>query len=614
MIDIINGMYTDIHNHTTATCYSIYHNNRHYDLYSEDDVISWIHKRLQRLSTSKRHIYLFGIRMRELLSMTIAPVGSRNALRVNQRPFITHLLDNTNIQRITLLDVRNLFADIYTNDSITTTITDQTTSSIQRLHMLNEDIHRRICDLCSITKVRRPYTISQIAISSYMQWLSNHPDAPTLLAKKEPPRMWFPKQERMVHASAKGGLVHVFQPDSTMEYEDTMRHDVNSLWPYGASIMDYPDLRFPEYRLQGKLQDGRTGILRCAIRTGKHTCGISSLLITKKGVNIAVPPESIAVGTFTYPEIRYELSKGGKIIASGASLSYPILNMNPLKEYFTTIYEQRRTCTDPFTKWLHKQLLNRTIGKFFQTKNTKRLVITTHDRAEELVNQGLKIVDTIDHHYVLREDDTRPKPFYQPILYSLITSTSRIAFHTLLHHVHPSLLYYCDTDCIIHGDKDHTLPVDDTLGNLKLEKHGERFKLYGKKTYMLGDELKVAGTPIGSIDTTDFELGEFSYIRAKTYKEMSSTSDPKPTVLIHKHLHHYIPQHHSIYIDDMTDITFIRPLLDKVFPWQPSPTTSTPSSQPSSSSSSCSDSPSTHHNSSCPSSTATAQTTSSRPS
>ncbi len=236
--------------------------------------------------------------------------------------------------------------------------------------------------------------------------------------------------------------------------------DVNSSFPYAMTFPAPGNV----YRMGKTLRDGELGLQRARVRI-PDSDGIPPAPYRGKDKRIYFPTGEWN-GWFSNVDLEWLLERGGKIVRTYECVSFEPID--DLKGYAQTIYEWRRTTTDPALKVILKFLLNSLYGKFGEGRQKQKVII--HPDAEffeipERVPGGLGREMLMPGVHALVEDRDIPHA-HVPISVH-ITAIARTVLGRYL--VDVPKLYYCDTDGF--GAKGATFEESDALGRLKCEKH-----------------------------------------------------------------------------------------------------------------------------------------------
>ena len=113
----------------------------------------------------------------------------------------------------------------------------------------------------------------------------------------------------------------------------------------------------------------------------------------------------------------------------------------------------------------------------------------------------------------------RLKSYYAPIIPTLINAYARLYMYDQFKKIPETDLIYTDTDSIImkqgHLDK---FTITEHIGEFKVEQENETVIVKGRKTYAIGDEIKVSGFRKADVTMEDFRNGIISSKRMETLK------------------------------------------------------------------------------------------------
>lgn len=362
-------------------------------------------------------------------------------------------------------------------------------------------------------KPRKMLTAGQLAITSYLTYLKRKGQHTKIqrynedLKRYETVKTKYPE----IREAYRGGRNEAFQ---TGEWKKVTQIDINSLYPYIASEMPFPNLR-TEKRIRQPSQkvmkfiinQGRIGIAQCIMQANNPETPI--LPIRYQGLQV-YPKSSKMIGTWTLEEIRKAIEQGYELKQTNWVIYYATLKENPMKDYITEMYQIRLKSNDRMVKAI-KLLLNNLIGKFGQTRTRKTVIIRTRAESKKYIEQGYKIEAAIGHQYMLSREGNNYEPGYtNPLICSLVNALARIELWENLTKIPKKDLLYTDTDSIIFkGNHLKKFKIGKQLGEWKIETktHPDRketlknvpCKIIGEKRYYVGESAKLSGVPTNQI-------------------------------------------------------------------------------------------------------------------
>lgn len=248
--------------------------------------------------------------------------------------------------------------------------------------------------------------------------------------------------------------VEVFEP----ECEDAEYWDVNSSFPFAMTFTAPGDAK----RYGKTLKDRELGIARVRIRVPEEDVPPAPYRGRDRRLYF---PTGEWNGWFNNVDLDWIEERGGKIVRSYECVAFE--EIDDLRGYAETIYEWRRSSTDPALKVILKFLLNSLYGKFGEGRLKQKVYVNPGPEILKIPERspgGLgREVLMPGVHAVVEDKDIAHA--HVPIA-AHITSIARRVLGEYL--VRVPRLYYCDTDGF--GSKGITFPETDELGGLKREK------------------------------------------------------------------------------------------------------------------------------------------------
>lgn len=280
-------------------------------------------------------------------------------------------------------------------------------------------------------------------------------------------------------------------------------YDVNSLYP-AVMRNEYP---LPQscYRIKTPHIDNITsyhGVSRVLVTCPEHLKIPLLPYRDEKNQRLIFPTGSFR-GVYNHVELRKALQLGYTFVVEEQIIYTD--TFRPFKEYVETLYAERlrlKNENNPMELGV-KLLLNSLYGKFGERdKQDVKIVDVRGFGIKEWESIGTlqragATIRPYDTHYMIVKDKPADMNFVIPILASYTTSYARLLLYEYLekHDV-----YYCDTDSVFTKD---TLPTDNTLGAMKLERRIDEGVLCRAKLYRIDDTVKAKGISRASLE--DFE-------------------------------------------------------------------------------------------------------------
>ena len=377
--------------------------------------------------------------------------------------------------------------------------------------------------------VKRLYTINQIAINYLINKFKQLPDEykETMFwdKKKGITRRTFRKEE--IHNAYRGGRVEAFV---TGMIQNVNYVDCNSLYPYSAINMKFPDLK-TERKYWKPLERGWTinelfnqiGLSRCMIKNIDDKYGL--LPIRTDSGSFYPKKNKLMIGTWTHFEIKKALENGYKLIDVEWSVCFQETK-NPFKKIFPEIYQKRKSGNE-FDNYFYKMMMNASIGKLAQHRIGQEIVIDDVEKCEQYLEKKYKVIKGIGYNYLYKKTDVKAirKNYYMPIVPCLINAYARCYMYDFFKKIPLKDLVYTDTDsCIFINNHFDKFPIGKKLGEFKIEFENTKTIIYGRKTYSIGDHIKIAGINKRDVCIEDFEKGFVSTRRMIT---INTTKDTK---------------------------------------------------------------------------------------
>ncbi len=314
-----------------------------------------------------------------------------------------------------------------------------------------------------------------------------------------------------------GGRTEIFRRhtesrviDGVMQ-EDIIGYDINSCFPH-CMISEFPMLCNDD---PGLTKTKGMGEVTISIPTDRYVGPI----FYRNDKEQLVYPVGRFRGTWTYDEIRFAESLGGKVIKVHKAIGSNYCE-RPFDEFIQTIYKKRKESTNSAEREVLKVVMNSLYGKL-ASRSTITRVVSKHSL---LKSNSKRITDVqwIDHNRGLLDFHT-PQPRYVNVLWgAMVTANARILLTRYLNQVPPEKLVYCDTDSVYVND--HSLPLSNELGGMKLEKRAKIMTVLQPKAYRLDDFYRAKGVPRPKYG----EDGKIILDYAKAYMEEGMTEFEAP--------------------------------------------------------------------------------------
>lgn len=382
--------------------------------------------------------------------------------------------------------------------------------------------------------IRRLYTISQIANQVYLNRLK-WPDIPqetkdALFEDQDKNLLWKPQQPDMIHEALRGGTIHA----KTGKHENTTKIDNNGLYSYAKTTMRMPDLRTETITyepLNTWTQEellNKIGISRCLVENINNERGFLQVRIPKSNYNPR--PGKLIIGTWTHQELKRATQTGYKIHQIEWSITFKE-TQNPYKITVPEMAKLKKEAKTPAERQFWKSVENNSAGKLAQRKTNKQIIIDDIEEAEEYLRKKYKMTQGIEGTYnVVYEKETtpkQPKSYYAPIILALITGEARTIMDEQISKIPYNDWKYTDTDSIAMTNWRQNLQnyqIGNELGQFKIEDLDKPMSIHARKTYMIGNEIKVAGVRTRQNTPEDYEKGQLQTTKMITLKNCTDTT------------------------------------------------------------------------------------------
>lgn len=381
--------------------------------------------------------------------------------------------------------------------------------------------------------IKRLMTINQIAIQFLITKLQKMEDKKTehLFYNKEKGQFYRTFRSEEIHKAYRGARTECWIKGVV---EDVTVLDKRNLYGSRLAKMRCPDLR-TERKIwrpttstpitEDELLD-KIGISQCMVKNENNTLGLLPIR-TPEG-NYYPKKNKYLIGTWTHNELKLAKQEGYKIIKILWSVTYEEA-YNPFREIMEEVFEKRMEAEKgTFKYWFYKEVQNRGIGKMAQYRTDQESVIDSVEKAEEYCKRMYEITKGIGLKYVytLKNKKGKTKKYYVPIIPTIVNADARIEMYLEFKKLKEGELYYTDTDSIHmkSGENIKKFKISKELGEFKIEHENKRAKYYGKKTYSIGDEIKISGIRKRDVTKEQFEEG---IVISKTMNTIKTTKDEK---------------------------------------------------------------------------------------
>lgn len=390
--------------------------------------------------------------------------------------------------------------------------------------------------------VKYAYSISQISIQYYMNWLRKFKEGKynDLFIDNEKKRMRWSQYPWAILQAYRGGRNECFRLGkvSNVNYID-----INSLYGYCASEMRFPNLETEEmiykplngYKIEQIL--GKLGVSKAMVKVAENdNIGLLPARIGFKGTNHFGKNGDIIIGVYTNLELMEAYKNGYKIIDIEWSIVYEDSEKNPFSEYIPDMYIKRLDSGEmnkSFDSWFYKQMQNRCIGKLAQHTKENDMFFDSVEKVWDYQERGYEVIDKVGLNYlyrlckrVLDKQKVQKKNYFVPIIPTLVNAQARIFLYRELKKIPKKDLIYCDTDSILFiNDHFNKYNIGNGLGQFKIEGREKECMFYGRKTYSYGEQVKASGIPSSGIDAKSFNEGILKFKKMKSIKSAEDITE-----------------------------------------------------------------------------------------
>jgi len=299
----------------------------------------------------------------------------------------------------------------------------------------------------------------------------------------------FPSHDR-------GGRVEAFV---TGVVDNVHYVDCNSLYPFSAISMRFPDLKSERMYFE-PLKTGwdvnelfsTLGLSRCLVKNVSDDYGF--LPIRTDSGSFYPKRDKFILGTWTHFELEKALANGYELIDVEWSVCFADAP-NPFSKVFPKLYDLRKS-GDELDNYFYKMMMNAGIGKLAQHRVGRETVIDDVEKCESYLEKKYKIIKGVGLNYFYKKTDVDVprKSYYMPIVPCLINAFARCYMFDFFKRIPLDNLVYTDTDsCLFTSDYFDKFPIGSELGEFKVEYENTKCVIYGRKTYSIGDDVKIAG-------------------------------------------------------------------------------------------------------------------------
>jgi hypothetical protein len=423
-------------------------------------------------------------------------------------------------------------------------------------------------------KVKRLYTINQIAINSLINYWKKNPDYNHLFWNKNKNELRRTLRWEQIKGAYRGGRVQAIK---TGHYNNVTTIDINSLYPWACTKIKFPDLASERMTWKPKDLNEEIGIARILIKNVNNKIGI--LPIRTPNGSYYPTKGKYLIGTWTHREIKKAISEGYKLISTEWKVTYKEATNNPLKNYMNEMYKKRKESKTKHDDWFYKQLMNSALGKFGQRRNEEETIIDDIEKSTEYLKRGYKMIKGIDMNIMYKKtlNTEKRKGFFCPIIPTIVNAEARIRLYDEMKKIPQKDLLYVDTDSLTlknyltHKDK---FSVGVGLGEFKKEQSNVDCEIKTKKTYRIGNTVKISGIHHHAGILEEFKTGMVNDTKMVTIKQTNNTEEMGRFKTKVRDLNEQQEKHlknmellnkQEIYLDEeINDISYFLPIINEI--------------------------------------------------
>lgn len=357
-------------------------------------------------------------------------------------------------------------------------------------------------------KPMRFFSAGQIAVSCYINYLKKRNLWWKLGYNKKIHQTQYYNE---IRTAFRGARCQAFR---TGKFKNIAYIDVNALYPYIMSTMNFPNLK-NEYHLDDVTKDdlmyynSDPCFVDCTMEVPAIRIGYLPIRY-ERGIHFPNCKGLKMSSIWTLNEVIEAEKLGYKIRKIRKLIIFPRMK-NLFKDYMEMLYNYKMT-VNRSEQMLVKLLMNSLFGKFGQKpyKQDARFI----DRADllmlETMYPGYKFAGIYKSKYVITKEFEKLSYFVNPTIPALVTADARDYIYKFLRLIGGDDLLYTDTDSIIMKNFEkykHLFNISRNLGEWKIVHDNAEISIKGDKVYMINDKPKIAGVPRGFISKQGFEDG-----------------------------------------------------------------------------------------------------------
>lgn len=353
-------------------------------------------------------------------------------------------------------------------------------------------------------------SIGQVAMNCFLSWCkkNNHKE---LFQDKFKNIVLKPKYAEEIHKGYRYGRIMLKRG----ECNDAYAVDINNLYSYSATKMNFPDLHSERIikkvyeildtreSMEKLIRDFPIGVSKVIMKTPDYFNGTQyGILVSRYKNSKHFPnlPNKYIGGSFTHLELNKAINEGYKVLDIDSSVLFKKAKVNPLVEYFQQCYKLRKSGSK-FANIFWKDMVNFLVGKFGQIKPKNEIVIIDPMDIDKYKKMGFELVNFSDNkteetsYIMIKRGKRKPSKHYHSMICAQVNAYAKMYHYDFLKKIPFEDFLYCDTDNIIFKNKENLkkFPISDNFGDFKVEKEGKSFKAINKKVYRIGNDVKISG-------------------------------------------------------------------------------------------------------------------------
>lgn len=370
-------------------------------------------------------------------------------------------------------------------------------------------------------KTKRLISMGQLGLSYLMREIGKEPHLASAIIGDERLNQAYESQNKyIIQRAYRGAMVKL---GKTGAFEGVSAVDRNSLYPEAASKIDIPYLASEEYEEKARSSIegcfGKVGVARCLLKkpADRGFLGI-------RGDNELVFPKQTALlsGTWTLLELEEAVKRGYEILQTYELLFYEYSIKKGLERPMKRLYSLRKR--DEMSSKFYKMMLTNLIGKLAQHREAFELKMETMHKKEVMEGQGYEFQAIMEDMGLFRKSNGEfYSKLYIPIIPAYTTAQARTTMQKEIEKIPEEDHLYTDTDSIIFkGDHLSKFKVGQEMGQWKITAKDTKAMFYAKKTYKIGEDIKISGIPESFISMAGFDAGLIRYKEMKTLRTDAS--------------------------------------------------------------------------------------------